>query len=265
MVDRVKTLQGSVSMRLAVVNLKGGTGKTTTAVNLSAYLALEGRKVLLVDMDPLADATIYSGYEPGSLKSSMVDVVFENEKIDNILISTNTPNFDIAPSEIEMSNADLILAAVKGRETILRNALDEIDERYDFIVIDTPSSMNLLLVNSLMASDHIIVPTVPSFLSIRGLNYLTNVLLTLKNNMHHELSVLGILLTLVDSRTKAIKEVVDRLRAKFGVKVFDTVIKRSVGLIECPSFGQTIFEYDNDSLGARCFRDLGVEILQKID
>jgi len=252
-------------MRLAIVNLKGGTGKTTTAVNLSAYLAIQGHKTLLVDMDPLADATIYTGYEPGSLRSSMVDVVFENEKLENILINTNTPNLDIAPSEIEMSNADLILAAVKGRETILRNALDELDDRYDFIVLDTPSSLNLLLVNCLMAATHLIIPTVPSFLSIRGLKYLTNVLMTLKNNMNHELAVLGILLTIVDSRTRAIQEVVDRLREKFGIKVFDTVIKRSVGLIECPSFGQTIFEYDEESLGARCFRDLGTEIMQKID
>ena len=251
-------------MRISIVNLKGGTGKTTTAVNLSAFFALEGSRVLLVDMDPLADATIYAGFEPARLDESLSKVLFDGGGLDRIVLNTNTPNLDIAPATLDMSNSDLVLAAVKGREKILANAIDEFEEEYEYIIIDTPSSMNMLLVNSLMATDYLIIPTVPAFLSIRGLKALTNILLTLKNNMLHDVSVLGILLTLVDSRTKVVQEVVDRLREKFGVKVFDTIIKKSVGLIECPSFGQTIFQYDAESLGARCYRELGDEIRRKI-
>ncbi|MFQ6102759.1 MAG: ParA family protein [Candidatus Glassbacteria bacterium] len=250
-------------MRISVANLKGGTGKTTTAVNLSACLALEGHKILLVDMDPQADATIYTGFDPLSLGNNLTGVLFHENRIEDIIVSTNTPNLDIAPAAIEMSNADLVLAAVRGREKILAKSLRNIEDNYDYIFIDTPPSMSLLLVNSLMASEQIIIPTIPSYLSIRGLKELTTVLSTIKNRMYHDISVLGILLTFVDSKARAIQDVVERLREKFGIRVFDTVIRRSVGLIECPSFGQTIFEYDNASLGARCYRELSAEIRQK--
>ncbi len=252
-------------MVLAIVNLKGGTGKTTTAVNLSACLALEGQRILLVDMDPLGDATIYTGREPESLDRSMADVLFDGHDIHDVVVRTKTPNLDLAPSGLRLANADLVLAPVKGRERVLLRSLGRVKEEYDFVVVDTPPGMNLLQVNCLTASTGIIIPTIPSFLSIRGLKELTRELATMKTAMKVEVSVLGILLTLVDSRNRTIQEVVERLREKFGMRVFETVIKRSVGLIECPSFGQTIFEYDDESLGARCFRDLAGELKARLD
>jgi chromosome partitioning protein len=252
-------------MVLAIVNLKGGTGKTTTAVNLAACMALEGRRVLLVDMDPLGDATIYTGREPESFDRNLSHVLFHGGELRDVIVPTGTPNLDLAPSGPDMANADLILGPVRGREMLLARGLAGVRADYDFVVIDTPPGMNLLQVNSLTASESIIVPTVPTFLSIRGLKELTRVLAVVKTAMQIDVSVLGILLTLVDSRTRAIQDVIDRLREKFGMKVFDTVIRRSVGLIECPSFGQTIFEYDGESLGARCYRDLAVELRMRLD
>jgi chromosome partitioning protein len=250
-------------MRITIANLKGGTGKTTTSVNLSASLALDGFRVLLVDMDPLADATIYTGFDPDSCGKTISDVLFRGRNVRDVLMKTRTPNLDFISASLEMSNTDLELAEVKGRETLLSNSLRDVDDEYDYILIDAPPGLNLLQVNCLMACDQIVIPTFPSFLSVRGLQQLTKVLTTIKNTMHHDVKILGILLTFVDAKTKGVEDVADKLREKFGVKVFDTAIRKSVGLGECPSLGQTIFEYDPESIGAQCYRELARELRQK--
>lgn len=250
-------------MRITVANLKGGTGKTTTSVNLSAGLALDGFRVLLVDMDPLADATVYTGFDPDSCGKGIADVLFRGAKIGDVFVRTRIPNLDLVPATMELANADLELAAVKGRERILANSLREVQGEYHYILIDTPPGLNLLQVNCLMACEQIIIPTFPSFLSVRGLRELTRVLTTIKNSMSHDVRILGILLTFVDSKTSGVEGVVDRLRREFGVRIFDTLVRKSTGLGECPSVGQTIFEYDPESIGARCYRELARELRQK--
>jgi chromosome partitioning protein len=250
-------------MRITIANLKGGTGKTTTSVNLAASLALDGQRVLLVDMDPLADATVYAGFDPDSCVQTIADVLFRGRKLGAVIMRTRTPNFDFIPASLEMSNADLELAAVKGRETLLSNALREVDGEYDYILIDTPPGLSLLQVNCLMASDQIVIPTFPSFLSVRGMRELTRVLRTIRDIMHHEVRILGIVLTFVDSNTKGIDDVTRGLKEEFGVRIFDTMIRKSAGLTECPSFGKTIFEYNPESVGARCYRDLARELQGK--
>ena len=251
-------------MVFALINLKGGTGKTTTAVNLAAALALMNKKTLLIDMDPQASATHYCGFNPSELDTSIADVIFQGSDIKDVIRETSVENLHLAPAQMELASADLMLADVIGREIRMKEYLEPVRETYDFIFIDCPPSLSLLSINALVSADYMIIPIVPSYLPMEGLKHLLKMVNLVKENMKCSVNLLGLLLSIVDYRLTVTKEAVKVLRDHFQDKVFKTEIAQNAKLIECPSFGQTIFQYSNNSSGSRSFKKLADEVLNKL-
>ncbi len=247
----------------SLISMKGGTAKTTTAVNLAAYLALSGQKVLLIDLDPHSFATISLGIAGDEVKTSIADVFLEDKSLAATIRSTHLPNLNLIPSDRRLASVDVMLADLPGRERILKEKLSQIRDQYDLILIDNPPSLNLVSINSLVASDNYVITVSPSFLSMVGLRSLLETVEVVRTNMHAKVELLGILPTMVDQRLKVTSEILDLLRARFQDKVFKTVIRQNVKLLEAPSFGKTIFEYDSGSVGAMCYIYFGKEFLSR--
>lgn len=243
--------------------MKGGTAKTTTAVNLGAYLALGGLKVLLIDLDPQNFATLCLGVDPQSIKHSMADVFLEERPMQEAVCSTHVPNLDLIPADRRLASSDVLLADVPGREKILKARIEKLRHRYNYILIDNPPSLNLLTINALIASDNYVITVSPSFLSLVGLQSLLETVEVIKKNMHSRVELLGILPTMVDLRMKITSEIIELLRTHFKEKVFKTVIRHNVKLLEAPSHGKTIFEHDSGSMGAMCYIYFGKEFLSR--
>ena len=245
---------------IAVTNQKGGVGKTTSAVNISAGLALMGRKVLLVDIDPQGNSSSGFGVEAAPNKS-VYDVLMGNATVKEARVKTKW--CDVLPTDNNLAGAEIELVATEGREYILKNALDKVREEYDYIFIDCPPSLALLTLNALVACDTVLVPMQCEYYALEGLSQLTHTIRTVKRSMNRDIDFEGILLTMYDGRTNLTIQVAEEIKKFFGPKVYKTVIPRNVRLSEAPSHGLPIFAYDRLSRGAESYGNVCKEIDEK--
>ncbi|MFY9402944.1 MAG: AAA family ATPase [Candidatus Omnitrophota bacterium] len=246
---------------ITICNQKGGVGKTTSAVNISAYLATYEKKVMLIDLDPQANATSGIGLNKHNITKSTYHVLLEELDIKDILHSVNIPNLIVAPSNLDLTGAEVELVGSLGREYRLKRALDKIKAEYDFIIIDSPPSLGLLTINGLCAADSVLIPVQCEYYALEGLTQLNNTIRLVRDNINPNLAIEGVLLTMADFRTNLTKEVIQEARNHFQDKVYRTVIPRNIRLTEAPSFGKPILLYDKDSLGAHKYAELCREIL----
>ncbi len=247
---------------IAVSNQKGGVGKTTTSVNLSAGLALRGKKVLLVDADPQGNATTGLGIFKSTLKASIYNVIIDSEPASSAIIDTESENLKLMPSNIDLAGAGLELIKVHSRESVLKKALREVQLDFDYIIIDCPPSLELITLNCLTACDGVIVPIQCEFYALEGLSQLVQTINLVKKSLNPNIKVEGVLLTMFDKRTNLSLQVVEEVRNNFKGNVFETVIPRNIRLSEAPSFGQSIFDYAPDCSGAMAYADLADEIIR---
>ena len=247
---------------IAVTNQKGGVGKTTTAVNLSACLAQCGKKVLLVDSDPQGNATSGTGIDKMTLITSIYDMYMNGEDVRDIILHTKVPNLDIIPSSIDLAGIEIELATIPNKELLLRNSLKRITDDYEFIIIDAPPSLGVITVNILTAADEVLIPIQCEFYALEGLSQLIKSISMIKQALNRRLRIGGILLTMFDNRTNLSQQVSDNVREYFPEKVFNTVIPRNVRLGEAPSFGLPITIYDPKCAGADAYRELAMEVME---
>jgi len=246
---------------ITICNQKGGTGKTTSAINIASYLAVLGKKVLLIDLDPQANATSGIGVNKHNVQKSTYHVLLEELEIKEILQPTAIPNLFLAPSNLDLTGAEVELVGALGREYRLKRALQKERENFDFIIIDSPPSLGLLTINGLGAADSVIIPVQCEYYALEGLAQLHNTIRLIKDNINSNLTIEGVLLTMADYRTNLTKEVIREVRNHFKDKVYRSVVPRNVRLTEAPSFGKPIVLYDKDSLGAQKYEELCKEIL----
>jgi chromosome partitioning protein len=248
---------------ISIANQKGGVGKTTTAVNLSASLAVAEKKTLLIDIDPQGNASSGLGISREEVNRSIYHALIEQVPLKDLLRDTELDFLKIIPSNIDLIGAEIELVPFPDREMRLRNALKEVREEFDFLIIDCPPSLGLITVNSLTASDSVLVPLQCEYYPMEGLSQLLKTIQLIKNSLNPFLKIEGILLTMFDKRNNISHQVTEEVRKHFGAMVFNTVIPRNVRLSECPSFGKPIILYDADSRGAESYLDLAKEVLSR--
>ncbi len=251
-------------MIIAITNQKGGVGKTTTSVNISAALALMGKKVLLIDMDPQAHSTISTVMNPEQYTKSLFDVLMDKtEKIESIIVRSNIPGLDMAVAKISMAKLEPSLLGEFDGHFRLKDALEPIRHKYHYIFIDTPPTLGLITLNALVASSYILIPIQSSYLCLEGTDDLLETIEKVRRIANPQLKVLGVLITLYDKRTNLARDVVERIRKVFGNKLFKTYISKSVKLEESPAYKESIFTYAPDSIGADQYRKVAEEILER--
>jgi len=252
-----------MSRILAILNQKGGVGKTTTAVNLAAGLARAGQPTLLVDIDPQGNATTGLGVAKSELNAMVYDVLLGECTWEEAVVSTKIPNLDILPATLDLAGAVIELASMPAREIRLREGLKGAAARYETIIIDTPPSLGLLPVNCLVAATAVLIPMQCEFFALEGLAQLEHTMRLVKRSLNPQLEVFGILLTMVDPRQKLCRDVTTAVRRRYGPRVFKTTIPRTIRLSEAPSYGESIFTYDPRGKGARAYQDLIKEVLAR--
>ena len=252
-----------MSKIITVCNQKGGVGKTTTAINISAYLAIFNKKTLLIDMDPQGNATSGLGIDKTSIEKSIYNVLLGSTSLPDIVKGTDLNNLFIAPSNLDLTGAEIELVGAVAREYKLSNSIKEIKAQYEYIIIDTPPSLGLLTINSLTACNELLVPLQCEYYALEGLTKLLNTIDLVKKNLNPEIKIKGIILNMADFRTKLTHEVIEEVRLHFKEKVFKTVIPRNIKLSEAPGYGKPIALYDKDSIGAERYKELVEELLEK--
>jgi chromosome partitioning protein len=253
-----------MAMVLAFANQKGGVGKTTTAVNLGAYLAAVGQSVLLVDIDPQANATSSLGIDKYSLAFSIYDALVDGVDLNQVIQLTNLMRLDLVPSAPALAGAEVELVSAPGREYLLQKALAAVLNRYDYILIDCPPSLSLLTINALTAARNgVIIPVQCEYLALEGLSQLVQTIDLVRRTLNPSLTVQGVVMTMYDSRTRLSQQVVDEVRQYFGKRVFATVVPRSIRLSEAPSYGQPILTYAPGSAGSLAYESLARELVRQ--
>ena len=238
-------------------------GKTTTCVNMAAYIAAEGKKVLLVDMDPQGNATTGLGFSKSSLEQSIYSVLIDDEKALENIMPTEVENLDLLPSNIDLAGAEVELVYKKNRERVLKNALEEIRSRYDYILIDCPPSLGLLTINALACADSVIIPIPSEYYALEGLSQLMNSISLVKQHLNAGLEVDGVVLTMYDSRSLISKQIAEEIKKFFTKRLFEIVVPRNVRLVEASSYGKPIMMHDPKCTGARAYKALTLEYLAR--
>ncbi len=250
-----------IMKKIAICNQKGGVAKTTTAINVSAYLALKGKKTLLVDLDPQANATSGLGIDKAQIDNSIYNVLHEHVDIEQAIKTTQIEGLYIVPSNINLTGAEVELVNVMGREYRLKKAVLGMTQRFDYIIFDCPPSLGLLTINGLTAASSVIIPIQCEYYALEGLGQLVNTFNLIKENLNERLEIEGVLMTMADYRTNLTKEVINEVKQHFAGKVYDTVIPRSIKLTEAPGFGAPIAVYAEHSLGAKKYSAVTDEII----
>lgn len=248
---------------IAFSNQKGGVGKTTTCVNMSAYLASKGKKVLIVDLDPQGNATTGLGFSKSEIKNSLYQVMIDEMPVEDAVIKTQIDNLDILPSSIDLAGAEVELVYMKDREHVLKRVLEKARASYDFITIDCPPSLALITINALSAADTAIIPIQSEYYAMEGLSQLMNTIKLVVKHLNSDLKIEGVVLTMSDNRAVISRQISDEIKKFFGKRVYDTVIPRNIRLAEAPSHGVPIMLHDTKCAGARAYNALTDEFLSK--
>jgi chromosome partitioning protein len=247
---------------IAITNQKGGVGKSTTAVNISAYMGFYGYRTLLIDLDPQSNSTSGLGISPLDFKESVYDILIHEQEPEEIILNTGYKNLEIIPSSIQLAGAEVELVSSLKREFKLKEAVSKIENEYDFIIIDCPPALGLLTINALTAAKEVIIPIQCEYYALEGLGQLLNTINLVKKNLNSDLKIKGAIMTMYDSRIKLSGQVIEEVKNYFSEKVYKTIIPRNVRLSEAPSYGKPIIEYDPECKGAEAYNNFTKEVIE---